>query len=232
MKNIRLICFDLDDTLWPCMPTIIKAEKILYNWLETNKPFITKNYSIEQLREKRLALAKNQPEISHNLTALRKASFHELAREFDDHPDWVLPAFEVFYEARQNVSFYDDVEEVLTQLNQKYTLAAMTNGNADIYRTALGSLFQYSISAEDVGAAKPDAKMFNALIEQTGIPATDILYIGDHPIQDIEGAEKTGITNVWLNRDKLEWPHQTLKPNHVAYNLYQVLTLFEPESIE
>jgi len=50
----KLICFDLDDTLWPCMPTIELAEQTLYNWLAKNKPEITQKYNIEQLRIKRV----------------------------------------------------------------------------------------------------------------------------------------------------------------------------------
>lgn len=227
MNNIRLICFDLDDTLWPCLPTIAKAEKMLYQWFQTNKPEITRIYSINDLRDKRINLAKKLPEIKHNLTELRKASFHELANEFNDQPDWVEDAFKVFYEARQKVAFYGDVEAVLTRLRRKFSIAAMTNGNADIYRTSLGFLFDYSISAEEVGAAKPDSLMFKALIDLSGITASEILYVGDHPVHDIEGAHKMGISNVWLNRQLLNWPHEVLKPDHTVQSLYEILELLE-----
>ena len=50
---IKVLSFDLDDTLWPCYPTIKRAEKKLYQWLSENQPVITHQYSAEQLREKR-----------------------------------------------------------------------------------------------------------------------------------------------------------------------------------
>ncbi|MDH5424243.1 MAG: HAD family hydrolase [Gammaproteobacteria bacterium] len=225
MNNIRLICFDLDDTLWPCMPTITKAEAKLYQWLQVNKPEITSRYTINELRHKRTELARSQPAISHNLTALRKASLHELANEFNEKTDWIDEAFKVFYEARQNVIFYDDVEPVLNRLNAKFSLAAMTNGNADIGRTSLGFLFDHSISAEKVGAAKPDPLMFQALIEQAGVKVSEVLCIGDHPVHDIEGAHNIGISNVWLNRQKLDWPHDSFRPDHTVQSLYEILAL-------
>lgn len=225
MNKIQLICFDLDDTLWPCQPTIIKAEQALYRWLQKHKPAITDRYGINELREKRMRLSKTNPEIKHDLSALRKVSFRQLAEEFNDQADWVDTAFKVFYEARQQIQFYDDVEEVLTRLSQDFVIAAMTNGNADIYRTSLGGLFKYAISAEKVGAAKPDSLMYKALIEQTGLSAQEILYVGDHPVHDIEGAHAMGMPNVWLNREGSDWLYETFKPDYIVQNLYQIIDI-------
>jgi len=225
MNNIQLICFDLDDTLWPCMPTIIHAEESLYQWLRNNKPVITDKYSVKELRDKRLALAESRPELKHNLSQLRKVSLYELADEFNDTADWIETAFDVFYEARQSVNLFDDVIDVLQRLSQAYELAAMTNGNADIHRTEIAHLFKYSITAEETGAAKPDKLMFSSLLQQSSLSPQQVLYVGDHPVQDIEGAHKVGIPNVWLNRQKLDWPHRQITPDNTATDLYEILEL-------
>jgi len=225
MSNIQLICFDLDDTLWPCLPTILHAEESLYHWLCNNKPVVTNKYSIKALRDKRLLLAESRPELKHNLSKLRKVSLYELAEEFNDKADWIDTAFDIFYEARQRVSLFDDVTEVLQRLSQVYELAAMTNGNADIHRTEIGHFFKYSITAEKTGAAKPDKLIFSSLLQQSALSPKQILYIGDHPVQDIEGAHKAGIPNVWLNRQKQDWPHQQITPDNSATDLYEVLAL-------
>jgi len=34
--TIKVISFDLDDTLWPIMPTILNAEKVTNNWIKEN----------------------------------------------------------------------------------------------------------------------------------------------------------------------------------------------------
>ena len=65
---IKVLSFDLDDTLWPCYPTIIRAEKLLYQWLAENVSVVTDNYDITQLREKRLLLLKNKSALAHDLT--------------------------------------------------------------------------------------------------------------------------------------------------------------------
>ncbi|MDH5392872.1 MAG: HAD family hydrolase [Gammaproteobacteria bacterium] len=224
-NKIKLICFDLDDTLWPCMPTIIKAENRLYQWLCLHKPAITRRYSLEDLRLKRLALASQRADIKHNLTELRKASLRALCAEFNDDSGWVDDAFDVFYKARQEVEFYADVEPVLSCLKEKYHLASITNGNADIHRTSLGHLFDYAFAAETAGAAKPDATMFMALVKTAAVSADEVLFIGDHPVDDIEASRAAGMTNIWLNRQAMQWPHESFKPDHSLQTLYEILPL-------
>ena len=35
---VKAVLFDLDDTLWPIAPTIIRAEALQYEWLAVNAP--------------------------------------------------------------------------------------------------------------------------------------------------------------------------------------------------
>jgi len=56
----KLICFDLDDTLWPCWPTI------------------TETYSNEQLRLKRKQMLRMKPELSCDLSAARRMHLKQL----------------------------------------------------------------------------------------------------------------------------------------------------------
>ena len=81
-QTIKVLSFDLDDTLWPCFPTILRAEELLYKWLSANVSVITSSYDVHQLREKRLSLINSYPELAHDLTQLRIKSFEQLAVEF------------------------------------------------------------------------------------------------------------------------------------------------------
>ena len=38
--SIKLITFDLDDTLWDTAPVIASAEVVLRDWLEANAPIL------------------------------------------------------------------------------------------------------------------------------------------------------------------------------------------------
>ena len=76
---IKLLTFDLDDTLWPCMITIMRTEESLHQWFSKHHPNIVQRYSIKQLRHKRQQLAQAHQHIAHDLTALRKKYFLDLA---------------------------------------------------------------------------------------------------------------------------------------------------------
>ncbi len=196
----KLICFDLDDTLWPCMPTIQQAEQTLYNWLAQHKPQITGAYTTQQLREKRMQLIRAQPALMHDLSAARRVHLKQLADEFHDSDEWVETAFSVFYEARQKVNLFDDVLPVLSALKAQYTLAALTNGNAHISKTGLDAVFDFQVSAADVQLAKPDPAMFIRAMQQASVSAAQTLHVGDHPVHDIVGARNAGIDAVWIQR--------------------------------
>lgn len=200
----KLICFDLDDTLWPCLPTIQYAEQALYEWMQLHKPQIAQRYTIEQLRDKRKSLLQQQPTLINNLSHARRVHFKQLADEFNDPHDWIETAFQVFYEARQNVTLFDDVIPVLSELKQQYQLAALTNGNAHIDKTGLSAFIDFQISAADVEAAKPHPAMFLRAMQQAGVAPQHTLHVGDHPEHDLQGARNAGIDAVWIRRDNIQ----------------------------
>jgi len=218
----KLICFDLDDTLWPCMPAIQHAEQTIYDWMAEHKPDITNAYSIEQLRDKRKELLRVQPELIHDLSAARVSHLKSLAVEFGDVDDWVDEAFSVFYTARQKVKLFDDVIPVLSSLKQQYTLVALTNGNAHINHTGLADFFSFQVSAADVLAAKPDPAMFLRAMQQVDVFPEDTLHVGDHPVHDIQGARNAGIDSVWIQRFQQPWDSDEQPPEQQFTDLLQL----------
>ena len=222
---IRLITIDLDDTLWPCMPTIMQAEQASYDWLQQRVPKITEHYSMEQLRDRRRDLMQRRPELRNDMSEARRAHFRELADEFDYPYDWVEAGFQVFLTARQRVQLYDDSLPVLQQLASRYTLVALTNGNADIQRTGLGEVFHGQLSAADVQAAKPDPAMFLAAMAQIGVNPEQTLHVGDHPVHDICGARLAGIRSVWVNRLGAVWSVDDYHADYEVSDLNELLQL-------
>jgi len=222
----QLISFDLDDTLWPCMPTIDAAEKKLYQWLQKNQPQITQTYTQDQLRDKRRQLMAEKTHLNHDLSAARRAHFEQLSDELILDKSWINNAFNVYYHARQQVSLYDDVVPVLKKLKQNYLLVALTNGNADIHLAGVGDLFHAQISAADVKAAKPNPAMFYKMMHDHQLSANDCIHVGDHPLHDIQGAKNAGIRSVWLNRNQQSWPLGKEPAEYNISGLHELLSLF------
>ena len=210
---IKLLGFDLDDTLWPCVPVLLNAEKTVYAWLRNNVPEITSTYSMDELHTYRMQFMRANPQLQANLTEARKTFFRELSAQQGIAADWVEPAFAVFHTARQQVSLFDDVAEVLDDLKTRYRMAAISNGNADIDKTGVAHWFEFHITAEKVGQAKPHPSIFETFLERAGVDAEESVIVGDDPHRDIYGASRFGIKTIWVNRQAEPWVHAECRPD-------------------
>ncbi len=204
--HVRLITFDLDDTLWPCDGVIRAAEVESYAWLEREAPRLTERYAPEQLRAHRLEIGRRHPEFAHDMTEVRLRSLAMLLEDIGYPLDLAHEAIAVFRAARNRVTPFDDVVDALSRLRGSYTLVSVTNGNSQIERTPLRASFHHSLTAAEVGAAKPDPAVFHAASERSGVPLDAFLHVGDDPLRDVEAARRIGLTTVWVNREGRDWP--------------------------
>ena len=221
-KSIKVLSFDLDDTLWPCFPTISRAESLLYQWLSEHVPVITENYDMQQLRARRTELLKSSPELAHDLSLLRIRSFELLANEFSLSDEWIEPAFEVFYLARQQITLFDDVKPVLDELAVEYQLVSLTNGNADTVRTGVDHWFDHSLNSASVGKLKSEPDIYREIQKLTDINAQQMVHIGDDPQHDISGAKSAGAYAIWLNRQRKQWQLDSCEPDAIISSLHEL----------
>ena len=224
-KKIKVLSFDLDDTLWPCYPTIQRAEKLLYQWLSDHVPAITQCYDLYQLREKRRSLLNSHADLAHDMTRLRLKSFEQLTQEFELAPDWIEPAFETFYEARQQITLFDDVKPVLDELNKTFQLVSLTNGNADTVKTGVDHWFDFALNSATVGKMKSEPDIYWQVQKRANINARQMVHIGDHPLQDISGAKSAGVFAIWLNREQKQWSLENCQPDAVISSLHELPAL-------
>ena len=224
-QTIKVLSFDLDDTLWPCSPTIQRAEKLLYQWLSAHVPAITQSYDIDQLREKRSLLLNTHAELAHDLTQLRIKSFELLAEEFELSHDWIEIAFGIFYEARQQVTLFDDVTPVLDELNKNFQLVSLTNGNASTVKTGVDHWFDFTLNSASTGKLKSEPDIYRQVQKLANIKAQHMVHIGDDPVNDISGAKLAGVFAVWLNRQQKQWTLESCQPDAVISSLHELPAL-------
>jgi len=224
-QTIKVLSFDLDDTLWPCSPTILRAEELLYQWLTDHVPVITKSYDIYQLRDKRRSLFGNYPELAFDLTRLRIKSFELLAEEFELADDWIKPAFEIFYEARQQVTLFDDVKPVLDELSEGFQLVSLTNGNADTVKTGIDHWFDFALNSASIGKLKSEPDIYWQVQKLTNIEARQMAHVGDDPTNDVSGAKLAGVYAIWLNRDQRQWTLESCEPDAIITSLRELPAL-------
>jgi putative hydrolase of the HAD superfamily len=203
---IRAITLDLDDTLWPIEPVMLRAEAELDAWLQENCPEVAAAWPIEAMRELRRRMFEDHPHLAHDFTAMRKLSLRHAFAPFERGDEWVERAFDVFYDARNRVELYPEARAALARLAARWPIASLSNGNADLHRVGLGEYFVAAVSARVVGVGKPDPRIFRRAASYLGVEAAVIAHVGDDPVLDVAGAQGAGMFAVWLNRHGAEWP--------------------------
>lgn len=220
LSPIYLITIDLDDTLWPTKPTLVAAEQALYRWLQESAGRITEVHDLNSLREHRLRLCAERPDIAHDFTSLRLISLRMLLQEFGYADGLAEVGVRLFLEHRNRVSPFTDVSPVLRSLGERYRLISVTNGNADVERTPLRGLFNAAFRAEDVGAAKPDPALFEAALALAGVGPEQALHLGDDPLLDVDASRRLGMRAVWVNRRGADWPGELTPPELEVRDLH------------
>jgi HAD superfamily hydrolase (TIGR01549 family) len=199
-QPITAITIDLDDTLWPVWPNIRAAEADLLAWLAINAPVTASRYDAVALRAERDAILNEHPEWSHDLGALRREGLRRALATAGDDPGLAEAGFEVFYSARQRVTFFDDALPALERLSAAYPVLALTNGNADIERIGISRYFKGAVSAHAIGFGKPDARIFHEACRRLDASPDGVLHIGDDGLLDIVGALDAGLQAAWIDR--------------------------------
>jgi putative hydrolase of the HAD superfamily len=142
--------------------------------------------------------------------------------------DRLLAHFHEAYDRHCHLT--EDVRQTLEELRRRrLKLAVVTNGSSAMQRRKLAVLrvehfFDAILVSEEEGVRKPDAEIFRRALQRCGVAARDAVFVGDHPVADIEGAQRAGLTAVW----KFVPYWQPVVAAAVIHELSEVLPLLRP----
>ncbi|WP_431483109.1 HAD family hydrolase [Pseudomonas solani] len=225
--SIQLITFDLDDTLWDVATVMHGAEAALREWLAMQAPKLGP-VPIEHLWAIRARLLADEPALKHRLSELRqRILFHALEEAGyprDEAGTLATRGFDVFLDARHRIDLFPEVHPTLEILANRYRLAVITNGNADVRRLGLADYFQFALCAEELGVGKPDPHPFEEALKRAGVAAAQAVHIGDHPSDDIHGARNAGMRAIWFNPQGKAWDGESA-PDAEIRNLAELPAL-------
>jgi 2-haloacid dehalogenase len=98
---------------------------------------------------------------------------------------------------------FPDSAPALSRLSSRYRLGVITNCDDDLFAGSnrkLGVTFDWVVTAEQVGAYKPDERPFHAAFERLGLPRDRILHVAQSLYHDHATAKRLGLTTVWIDR--------------------------------
>ncbi|MGU3780105.1 HAD family hydrolase [Burkholderia metallica] len=202
VTQVSALSFDLDDTLWPFGPSIVRAEASLRAWLIEHAPgtesVLSTPQALSELREEYERLC---PELAGDFRAMRIGSIRLALERANEDVALTEPAYAAFYAARNRVEFYEDALPALAWLSARFPLVAVTNGNADLRLTGGGEFFRAALSAQVFGVAKPEPGIFHAAAQALDVRPAELLHVGDDYHLDVIGALNAGLQAAWVVRD-------------------------------
>ena len=75
---IKLLTFDLDNTLWSVDPIIARAENAMMEWIYQNHPELRFKVTTVQFEQYKDKISSERPDISHDLTQLRLTTLRQV----------------------------------------------------------------------------------------------------------------------------------------------------------
>jgi putative hydrolase of the HAD superfamily len=203
IRKIKVVSLDLDNTLWDVERTIIKAESDMRQWMFEHIPDALELYKSGAASEFRTQVVADNPTKVHDLSFLRIEVLCKIITatgiSVAQSRDFAEKAFAIFFRGRNEVAFFPGALEMLNVLAQKYTIFALTNGNADVEKVGISHFLAGAVSSANVGASKPDPLMFTTVLQKAGVKPEQCIHVGDHLTDDIYGANNVGMHTLWVN---------------------------------
>ena len=120
------------------------------------------------------------------------------------------------------------INSFLAHLNDRQVpWGIVTNGPSQMQRhkcQALGldQVAPFIIVSEEVGYAKPDPRIFGDALDATGLAGGEqVMFVGDNPVTDIDGARRAGMRTAWVRRGR-KFPADLAPPDHVVDSVLEV----------
>ena len=103
-----------------------------------------------------------------------------------------------------NRKAYPEIKAVLNELMKKYLVFIGSNTDNDVLDNVMqkNNIAVHKVyTSENIKCYKPAAQFFEKILDDNGLLAKEVLFVGDSVTDDIMGPKAIGIKTVWLDRD-------------------------------
>lgn len=128
----------------------------------------------------------------------------------------------------------EGARECLDELRRRgYRLALATDCSSEtptlLDRTPLGEFFPVRAVSAHLGVTKPDAAVYEHVLDGLGVAGDRCVYVGDGNSEELPGAKRHGMTTVWIdNGDAQEWQYRFVpEADHTIRDLRELLALVD-----
>ena len=137
-------------------------------------------------------------------------------------------AAKVFRSAsRYRLEPYTGVVEILTYLQRKFMLGAVSDGQSlwalpELQAAGLGSFFSPVTVSGDHGFRKPDKRLFEIALQEMGLKAEEVIFVGNDMYRDVYGGAHAGMKTVFFRSDQGDHSFSGTEPDYIIYQFCQL----------
>ncbi|MFF2912104.1 HAD family hydrolase [Paenibacillus sp. NPDC057934] len=105
---------------------------------------------------------------------------------------------------------FPNLIELLKELQQReIELGLITNGFTALQMSNIQALgieryFSSILVSEQEGLRKPDHRIFKVAAERLGVAPEESIYVGDHPMNDVQASREAGMRAIWKKHEYWE----------------------------
>lgn len=195
---IKIVCFDIDGTLYPKWVTNRKLFFTLFP-----SPSLAMKYQKfrKEVRQEKSLVLRDQSE-----QGFRRYQAKSIAKKTKQRPKEIEKRIEKQFYHRWEKIFaklkgYPDVSETIVELkNRGFKIAFLSDFPIGNKLKALNveHLADYAICSEQSGYLKPHENPFLAVCNKMKVTPQEVVYVGDSYSKDVMGAKKVGMKTLWL----------------------------------
>lgn len=226
MINVKLILFDLDNTLLYFNDYWESSVKYTFRKLKIIKSICVDDLFhvyVDKDKEHEDLFLKKQLKIDE----YRKLRSIRTLEEFGIHID-DKTAIEIENNIMKNYKLFIKpnviIENILIELKRKYFLGIVSNGTSSFQYEKIDSLGWNHIFpkenifiSEEVGYEKPDYQIYEIALKKFDVLPSETLFIGDNWNNDVVGPTTIGIKSIWLNMNNDKIPKK-----NIAYGIIHI----------
>jgi putative hydrolase of the HAD superfamily len=208
---VEAVLFDADQTLWDFQRVMHHALVATLHELQSARPGSgADRLTVSDLGSDRHAVALELEGVEFNLARLRQLGFARTLRRLDDGSTWpddddarLVDHLTATYFRHRDLdpALFVDTLPCLESLQGSYRLGLLSNGSRLPEAMGLGQLFEVVVFAQDHRVAKPDRGIFEVAERQLAVDPALCVLVGDHRLNDVVGAKRSGWRAVWIDRD-------------------------------
>ncbi len=192
---IKAVVFDLDHTLFDRHGTLKRLVPELRSEFRVNKNMSDEEIGDIWCNADDTCVYSGWEKVFGSLC---KKEVFSLVPSFEQYHAFLFKYFELI-----SVPFPEAIPMFEKLHLMGYKTGLITNGTHKLQYAKLNNLclsehFDEIIATGDYGVHKPDREIFDIMREKFGFSPDEMVYVGDNPINDIEGARNAGWHTIWM----------------------------------